>query len=128
MAPSPAAYNSLCSWESSVSISIVLATSRILSPTLSVAVSTGASVVKLVLRTMDSGLGTPSIPINSVSKTVGIFCQHQACTLRLKASFGGYVLNVDPAGIGPIDRWPYPLEGGIVRVLRRAVLIGWKYC
>lgn len=77
-AAATADYSSTCSASSVsfiVSFSIVLAASvasanfsAIFSPKF-LAVSTGTSVVVLVFRTIDSGLGTPSMPSNSVSKT-----------------------------------------------------------
>lgn len=77
-------YSSALSSTSSVSPSMAFTAltasptfSLMVSITLKVASPAGAAVVAsgAALVTMDSGLGTPSMPISSVSKTASAFCQ-----------------------------------------------------
>lgn len=65
-----------------------------------VEVASGAAFV-----TMDVGASTPSMPISSVSKTAVMLCQYGTSGTQWMVE-GKDVLKVEPAGMGPMARWP----------------------
>lgn len=72
-----------------------------------VAASTGGVEVAsgAALVTMDVGASTPSMPMSSVSKTAVMLYQYGTPGTRSLVGEKN-ILNVDPAGMGPMARWP----------------------
>lgn len=109
-------YSSSCPWTSSVSAITVLAASAASATTLATFSATPSP--SFVSASGAGGGSTPLMPSSSVSKTILSLSVLSRYPERGRGSWDrGVILKVEPAGMGPMARCPYPYSGGIVKVL-----------